>query len=109
MYRLAIGILCLAIAWMLWRPCDITVYRFYRPTCPYCVNSQAEWDKFQIYSLFSTTRTVNINLNDPQGSYLAKVYGVETVPTVIAVVDGYNEKYTGVRTADGYQEWINSI
>jgi len=110
MHRVAIGILCLVIAWFLFRPYSIKVYRFHRPSCPYCVNSQAEWDKFQFYSMFSTTQTININLNEPQGEQLARQFGVKTVPTVIGVTaDGYMEMYEGERTANGYQQWVNEI
>ena len=110
MHRVAIAVLCLVIAWVLFRPYSIKVYRFHRPSCPYCVNSQAEWDKFRFYSMFSTTQTININLNEMEGEKMARQYGVKTVPTVIGVTaDGYMEKYDGERTANGYQQWVNEI
>jgi thioredoxin-like negative regulator of GroEL len=60
--------------------------------------------------MFSTTQTININLNEPQGERIARQFRIKTVPTVIGITaDGYMEKYEGNRTANGYQQWVNEI
>ena len=110
MHRLGIAVICVLVLWFLFRPFKVTVYRFHRPSCPYCVRSQSEWNKYEFYCLFSTTRTVNVNLDEPQGARMAKLFGVKTVPTVIAVTaDGYVEQYDGERTASGYCDWVCDI
>jgi hypothetical protein len=110
MYRIFLGVLCVAIAWLLFRPFNKRVYRFYRPGCPWCVDSQGEWYKFQIYCLFTTVQTVNINLDDPDGFHFSRLMGVKTVPTVIGEDSyGHTTVYDGKRTAAAYCRWISKV
>lgn len=86
------------------------VYRFYKPTCPACVSSKEEWDKFASNKMFSMVRTISVDLTNPSNKKLAEEFNVQVVPTVIMVKpSGANFKYNGERTASAYSSWVDSV
>lgn len=104
--KVGIAVIIVAVLFMYVRCTSIKVYRFYRPTCPYCVSSQAEWDKFTSDSMFALIRPMNINLDKPDNATFAKHFNVTTVPTVVKVrPDGSSEVYAGERVATAYMKW----
>lgn len=85
------------------------VYRFYRPTCGYCVSSQADWDSFKRSNMLSMVSCKEINMDDASESdrKLADNFGVSGVPAVFAVKsDGRRFKHEGERTVEGYNLWL---
>jgi hypothetical protein len=107
--KIGIAVLIVAVLFIYVRCSSIKVYRFYRPACPYCVSSQAEWDQFVSDSMFMMIRPININLDKPDNATFAKNFAVTSVPTVIKVnPDGSSEKYDGERTAAAYMKWVRS-
>lgn len=107
--KAGIAVLIVVILFMYVRCTSVKVYRFYRPSCPYCVSSQAEWDNFSSNCTFAMVRPINVNLDDPNSSAFAKNFNVTSVPTVIKVKpDGSSENYNGARTADAYMIWVKT-
>ncbi len=85
----------------------VRVYRFYRPTCPYCIESQAEWDKFKSMAQFTRIRPIDVDL-DAKPAFKER-FGVSSVPTVMLVDrDGAHFTYDGPRLADDYYSWVYS-
>lgn len=108
---IVVGIIIFILLCLLLRGYCTIVYRFYRPTCQYCVISQAEWNSFKNRCLFSMIRTKEVNLDDNSDytKRLTKKFKVESVPTVIKIdADGALEVYDGPRTADAYMIWASS-
>ncbi len=102
-----VGVVILFILYVWFRCCCTVVYRFYRPSCPYCVKSQAEWDKFKSDCMFKKIRPVDVNLDVPSDAQFARNFDVDGVPTIIKVSpDGNAEKYEGERTATAYMHWV---
>lgn len=90
---------------------SVKVYRFYRPGCPWCINSKEEWDKFKSFCMFKLIKPVDINLDEPSNceEKIIDNFGIKSVPTVVAVyTDGRKINYSGERTAEGYLNWVNS-
>jgi hypothetical protein len=105
--NIAIGVLIVGLVFVWVRCHSIKVYRFYRPTCGFCVSSQAEWDKFSSDCLLKMVRPININLDKPGNENLAKSFNVTGVPTIIKVKpDGSSETYSGERTAVAIMAWV---
>lgn len=100
----------LLTVWFIASMHNVKVYRFYRPSCPYCVNSQDEWDKFKRKCMFSMVKPVDVNMNEATDAQkkLAENFMVKSVPHVVAVYDdGLRFTYDGSRTADAYMNWVN--
>lgn len=105
--KIGIAVLIVVLLFVYVRCSSIKVYRFYRPSCPHCVSSQAEWDKFTDDTRFMLVRPININLDKPDNATFAKNFAVSSVPTVIKVnTNGSSEKYNGDRTAAAYMKWV---
>lgn len=86
------------------------VYRFYRTTCPACVNSKEEWDKFASNCMFTMIRPIAVDLDLPENQALGSDFGISSVPSVILIKSsGANVPYTGERTAEAYASWVNSV
>jgi hypothetical protein len=87
------------------------VYRFYRPTCPACVQSQAEWDSFKSACLFKTIKPIDVNMDlpDDPNAALYKFFNVQGVPTFVKVTpNGMFVTYEGDRTAALIMAWASS-
>ena len=89
----------------------LTIYRFTRPSCPFCVDSQSEWAKFKSQHLNDViTVDVNLDSNTAESKYLANTFYITTVPTVIAKdVNSKRTIYNGDRTALDYNKWVTSL
>ncbi len=105
-------VLVLLVLWLLVSMYSTIVYRFYRPTCGFCVSSQAEWDSFKQKCMFSMVKCRDINMDTASASEtaLAGNFGVSGVPVVFAVKpNGCRYKYEGDRTAAGYSAWVATL
>jgi hypothetical protein len=101
-------VVVLLILWLLISLYSTKVYRFYKPTCKYCVESQDEWDRFKQNCKFRLIRCIDIDTSNANGynEMLAQNFGVKTVPAVFKVEpDGRREMYDGERQADAYMAW----
>lgn len=95
---------------------DSTVYivRFARATCPYCVESQAEWDNFKAGIAVQKTWpvvVVDVDTADTESEITKKWTGLfkyESVPTVIKMVNGDITVYDGERLAHKYMRFVNN-
>jgi glutaredoxin len=91
---------------------SVKVYRFYRPTCRYCVESQTEWNTFKRDMQFKMVRCIEINLDDDVNTNkeMFSSYGGRGVPYVVAVdSSGKRYVYDGPRLATAYANWVGSI
>lgn len=111
-----VSIVILLIIWLYMSSCGneskgLRVYRFYRPSCGYCVKSQPEWNKFKKICKFHMIDTVDINMSNSslQEQALAKKYEVKSVPTVVAVKNGRVFYYNGDRSANSYMSWVEGL
>jgi glutaredoxin len=106
-----VGVVILVLLLLLLRCYCTKVYRFYRPGCPYCVNSKEEWDLFKSKCTFKMTIPVDVNLDDNTEHIkkLTKRFNVNGVPTIVKTdyYGGY-ETYDGDRTCDSYLRWVNN-
>ena len=88
------------------------VYRFYKPGCRFCQESQKEWDLFKSKCRFRGLKPIDINLEEktPYNEALAKNFNVKSVPTIIKVSNsGEFSKYDGERTAIQILDWCHNI
>jgi thiol-disulfide isomerase/thioredoxin len=110
--EICIGFVIVILLWLFISWHSVTVYRFYRPQCPHCVNSQGEWNKFQRKCWFKPIKVVNVNLNDQnkKNKKLIKSFNVKSVPTVTLITDaGVKAQYNKKRNSDAYLDWVSSF
>ena len=128
---LAIVIVLILLTWNHWKPggckktkCNkaqskrsniapsphLTAIRFYRPTCPWCVRSQKDWDMFKD----SVKGVINITeYNMDAGDYSKELaaLGGDSVPYIVMTND--NDKsanvYKGDRSAVSLLAWCASL
>ena len=98
----------LVIAYM-WLDRPIHIIRFYSDSCKYCVNSQAEWDKFCSQTQ-SGYKIINVNIKSqcPSSRQLVEKYNVTSVPTIIKVTGMGSTTYSGDHTVDAYLKFAGS-
>lgn len=107
MYQWLIGLAIISLVILVYYHMNaVKVYRFYRPGCPHCVNSQAEWNRFKRRCKYEFIKPIDVNLDNPKNHKLAKRYQVTSVPTIIRVSDDTYEVYDGERLADAYADWM---
>ena len=95
-YTSAIAILCL---FLLAKLTAVKIIRFYRDTCPYCVRSQKEWNKFKIYNAWNPFITpVSVDTDTEEGKKVMRQYGIKSVPTIIKMKNLALTRYEGDRT-----------
>ena len=88
------------------------VYRFYKPGCRYCQESQEEWKLFKKKCRFRGIKPIEINLEEKNAKTedLANSFDVKSVPTIIKVAsNGAISKYNGNRTATDLLDWSHNI
>jgi hypothetical protein len=88
------------------------VYRFYKPGCRFCQESQEEWEIFKKKCRFRGLKPIDVNLEEKtaKNEELAKSFNVKSVPTIIKVsAGGIPSKYEGDRTAQNILDWCHNI
>lgn len=107
--KIGVGILILLVLYIYVRCASVKVYRFYTTTCPACIASQPEWDKFCGDARFKMIRPIQINMAKPDNAAFAENFKITSVPTVIKInPDGSSETYTGERKAVAYMQWVKN-
>ena len=89
----------------------VLVYRFFKPSCPYCVNSQDEWEKFKKLPNDKII-TIDIDTTNPtlKEKELSENFSKKTVPFYICTfADGRRYVYDGDRSSEDLNKWINSL
>jgi thiol-disulfide isomerase/thioredoxin len=109
MDRVVIVIIVLLILWLMKEHHSIKVYRFYRKSCPHCVNSQKEWDSFKFSCILKMVSCVDVYMSTQSGIDIAAKYSVTSVPTVIAVNGNMMTTYSGDRSAESYSDWVSTF
>lgn len=84
------------------------VYWFHLKSCPHCVAMESEWRKFESKCMLSLIRPIAIESSLPQNQKITEKFEVSAFPTIIKLVDGQPEIYSGKRTADAIYEWASS-
>ena len=93
---IAVAVVVLVVLYIFIRLHSVTVYRFYKPSCPHCVNSQAEWDNFKSKCMWKLIRPVDVNLENKGNQKMAAKFQVKTVPKVVKVdTKGVITEYPG--------------
>lgn len=96
---------CILLCWYLRSP---IMYRFYKPDCIYCKQSEADWNSFSSFCL--SARCINVRLDDEKNKYLVENFQVDSVPTIWKVLsNGERYKYDGDRSVSGYKKFISNI
>jgi len=91
------------------------VYRFYRPSCPYCVQSEPEWNKFvsSVKNNKLKLNIYNINLDESRNLYLKNKFDITSVPTIVGVSKlGFRKKFdlgASTASADQLYNWSTTI
>lgn len=85
------------------------IVRFSKPTCKYCVDSQAEWDAFKAQALAdkSDFEIVDVDISNNSihtRNWLAK-YKVESVPKVMKIGAWGSTEYEGPRISTAYMKF----
>jgi len=108
---LVVAVIVVLVIIFLYKNHSVKVYRFHRPTCPYCVRSQSEWDHFKRKCKTKLIDCKDINLND--GSHesmaLAAEFNIKSVPTIIAIKDDRVYEYKGNRSSNDLERWVCSL
>lgn len=103
--------LILIILWLMVSLYSIKVYRFYRPGCRYCQESQNEWDMFKNSCTFSIIKPIDINMDTASHTEkkLMSNFNVSSVPNVVAVYNnGMRFVHSGERSSKAYKKWVNN-
>ena len=90
------------------RSISTKVYRFYRPGCPHCVESQAEWDSFKMACLLKTISPIDVNMDTAsvEEKALYESFKLTGVPSIVKLKkDGTKDTYNGNRKADDIMAW----
>lgn len=82
-----------------------TVVLFHRPSCPYCREFYPEWKK---YMANTSSKTVDVNIETPEGQALSNKFGVSSVPTIL-VGDTDIYEYKGPRYAENMTKIIDWV
>lgn len=107
---LVMGFCVVLLLWVISSVYSVKVYRFYKPSCRYCVESEPEWKKFKDKCMFSTVSPIDIDMSKAtvEQQKLFENMGGRTVPKVVAVYsNGYRSEHVGERTAEGYLRWLS--
>jgi hypothetical protein len=86
-----------------------TVYYFYRPNCPACVEvGDVMWNGTSAVSWYSMTRQgIKINCDDPDNKVLCDNFGIKTTPAFHMVyTDGTRYEYVGRRDVESFTSFI---
>lgn len=84
----------------------VCIVRFSSKTCPYCIQSQDEWQHFKQHSRIQTV-DIDVNLYN---KYKYIYVGKKIVPTIYAVYgNDYYIEYTGNRTCDDLIKWSSKF
>lgn len=108
---LVVILLVLAYLYVFMGDSNTIVYRFYRPTCKFCVESKPEWDKFKEHMVDVDGIVIKeVNLDEGgTATKLAKKYDVSGVPTVFKInSDGTRVDHEGPRTFSSYMSFVIS-
>lgn len=87
------------------------VYRFTKPTCPFCIKSQGAWDEFVSRCGLSNIRTVEVDMTkaSAEEAELYKNLEFEFVPSMALILpNGSRYSYRGDHDADLYMAWVRS-
>jgi uncharacterized protein YxeA len=85
----------------------VKIIRFYRDSCPYCVSSKPEWDKFKNSQYSNPLISVyEINTETEDGKELMKQYNLSSVPNIILVDDVKIKVYSGDRSCEDLKKFI---
>ena len=89
----------------------IKIYRFYSPKCPYCVQSQCEWDSFKKMRFSQMFVPIDINRDNKciKNITLMKKFNVTSVPYVVATYKNIIIEYEGDRSVTSYKLWLDEI
>jgi glutaredoxin len=110
---LLLGFGVVLLLWLLASVNSVKIYRFHRPSCPWCVKSEPEWNKFKSKCMFKLIKPVDVNIGtaDPSSEEM-RIYneqlGAPGVPTVVTNKNGSIQKYEGDRTANAYLHWLKA-
>jgi len=114
LYSIIAVLTLMLIVWLHVKPDKIVViYRFHRPTCRYCVQSQPAWEAFKATMKSAdpenTIKIKDVNLDyGRESAKLAEKYNVKSVPTVLKVTSDRVEKYDGPRTVEGFYSFATT-
>jgi len=112
---LILGVILFALLVWLWyikRNHRKVIVRFMRPTCKFCVESQAEWDAFKAQAEANNADfdVVEVNISDNSihtRNWLAR-FQVDGVPKVIKVIGTKIEEYQGPRISTAYMQFATA-
>ena len=110
-----IAVIVAVLILLIWKSFDTgnstktrSMIRFYRPTCPWCVKTQKDWDLFKS----NAPKYVNVieyNVSEGNHSNILASYGGQTVPFIVKVDEsGRFTVYEGDRSAQDLLAWSAS-
>ncbi len=85
-----------------------TIYRFYRDTCPYCVERKHIWKSFTDKNADKEILFVDVDVSDPKNVDLQNQFKVDIVPTLWSVrFDGKKTKFEGSKhSVSEYEKYL---
>ena len=84
------------------------IIRFYSDSCRYCIESQAEWDKFCHHARHDyEIMNVNTKAQCPKIRHLMEKYDVTSVPTIVKVSWWGSSTYKGRHRAHDYLKFAS--
>jgi len=109
MDSIVIAVIVIILLYILWKKYGVKVYRFHRPTCPYCVQTQKAWDEFKWKSVGEFAWCCDVDVSDKGSAELSKKFNVKSVPTIIAVKENKIYQYQGDRSCEDLVQWVSSL
>lgn len=84
-----------------------TLYHFYSPSCPHCINFSPAWDQAtEKLAKIPNLSVKKIDGTKPENDNLTFYYDIKGYPTVILATPTKNIEYSGNRTSDDIYQFV---
>ena len=101
------GVLIVIIVILILRLNAIRILRFFRNSCPFCVESMSEWKKFKWRNAWNPLiKCIDVDTENDKGKELVNCYQIKGVPSIIKFDDNKMAKYNGDHFAVQLEKWV---
>jgi thiol-disulfide isomerase/thioredoxin len=87
---------------------DATFYMFGVDWCPHCVSTKPEFEKLGSTQTIGGKTVQFVYVNPEKNPEAAKGFDIDGYPTLILQTGGFQKKYSGPRTSDGFLQFLEA-
>jgi len=88
-------------------PKETTIYNFNTSWCGYSVRFQPIWDEFAENNKNSNVKIIDVKCDNSENEDLCNKYSIEGYPTILKVKQDVITPFSGSRTLEGLNEFLN--